>query len=389
MSKTSSIQNGKAFISLSAGLLGGMLGTFVMPVQIGSFIKYIGLNQVQAGTLGSVELMVGAVVMTLVSFYIHPMGSLRKWATIAATVVVVAQLATGFSSSYTMLRLLRLITGCGSGVLFASVLAATSVFKEPERMIARASALTSGVAAVFLWILPAIEKYGAHKGIFFSLAMVWVGILFSLKWLPTPQPKNFAGHASIAKPSIIHLFLFLGGILLLAFAQGALWSCSERIGAALHLTPGQIGATLAISSIAMIGGALFADFLGLRLGYVMPMVMGSIANGVVCLTATKAAVFMVYISAISVYGFVFYAAYPYVIGYGALMDGSGRLASMAGSVYMLGYSVGPMGGGYIISIHSPREVGWACLGLSMAAVIAFLLMFCLGKPAPALQTVEK
>lgn len=375
MSESSTDHSWKQFVSVSGGLVCGMMGGYIIPIQIGTFMGALGLNEAQSGILGTVELISTAVVMLIVSLFVNRVASLKRLAISGAMVVFLAQLMTGFFKTYEVVWCLRLLAGGGAGIVFSSVLASTPFFQVPEKVVARGFAIASGLFAILLYGLPLVGEWLGYKGFFISVAIIELLIIASLNWLPT-SGNVVEVQEEIKKDSInyLHLALFFGGVMMLALSQGALWSFSERIGVELNLTGNQIGITLGLSSVAMILGSLTADFLGNRAGYFLPLVVGSLANGMICLGTSIAGTFWIYMATIILYGFIFNLIYPYLIGYGANHDNSGFLASMAGSVFAAAYALGPMLGGIIMTRYSAKEVGELCLALSLCAMVSYGLM---------------
>ena len=274
MSETSTDISRKQFVAVSGGLICGMMGGSIIPIQIGAYMVALGLDEAQAGLLGTMELIATAVVMLIVSFFVSRVASLKRLAISGILVLFAAQLLTGMFKVYSVVWALRLLAGGGAGIVFSAVLASTPSFKEPEQVVGRGFGTACGFFAILLYGLPLLRDWAGYQGLFTTLAIIELLLIGTLSWLPTP-PKTAdtqEGGAQRSKLSYPHLAMFLGGIIMLALSQGALWSFSERIGVRLDLSGNQIGITLGLSCVAMIFGSMTAGILGTRIGYFSPMV---------------------------------------------------------------------------------------------------------------------
>ena len=68
----------------------------------------------------------------------------------------------------------------------------------------------------------------------------------------------------------------------------------------------------------------------------------------------------------------YFFAIPYLFGLAAALDKQGRLAAAAGSVYLLGFGVGPACAGNVIEAFGYRGLGWIAGAVVLIAAMVLV-----------------
>ncbi|MGH8208295.1 MAG: MFS transporter, partial [Steroidobacteraceae bacterium] len=133
----------------------------------------------------------------------------------------------------------------------------------------------------------------------------------------------------------------LAGVFLYFLAQGAIWSYFGRIGDASGVNSIVVGRTLAIASLASIGGALTAVVVAGRTGRGWPLIL----SGGLSLLSFFLLFGHVAASALIAAGVLFRFAWtlsqPLLSGLCAEADAEGRVVVAMGSIQTVGTGLGP------------------------------------------------
>ncbi|MDJ0869843.1 MAG: MFS transporter [Myxococcota bacterium] len=348
----------------------GFAGSNSMPLLVGSVIDGLGLIEAQAGLLGSTEL--GALAG--VSLLIAPrMGHLsrRRVALLGALLAATGHVLSALAPSFELLLAARLLAGCGAGAAVAAGNAAAASSREPDRLFAVVALLAGTAGAALLVGLPFVIGAFGYSGAFVVLAGIALACLPLLLNLP-----DAPGGARVPTESASNrgrAFAALGGLLLLALGEGAIWAFTERIGiVAVGLTAGAVGAALAATTAAGLSGAALATWLGLRIGRTAPLAAGIAAVSIATFVLGYATAAGVYLAALLVWGVGFFFVTPYLLGLAAALDSHGRWSAAAAGVSSVGIASGPLAAGLLLTWGSFPALGWLVLACGVTALVLVL-----------------
>jgi MFS family permease len=358
---------------VGVAILNGNLGVYVVPFQIGAWMDGIHYSASQSGLLGTIEI----AAMSVTAIVVAPLMLRRSPASVAkvgATIAIAAQLVTASIDQYAILAIARGVVGLGSGLVFASVVAAVAVTRDPDRLMGLGLAVMNLLFMVVFVLIPYALLWHLHRGLFVGLAVLMIVSIPAYRLLPDRVAAE--EHSGVRTPPTgvgFHVVVHFTAIVLLNVGLGALWGFVERVGVQIGLTVETIGTILSASTLAMIIGSLFAGWLGVRVGRAIPMLVASVLCGASAFGVMTADTLMVYAASVMLYGAAYLFLGPYIIvGMSSALDRSGRLAPACGGAMFLAYSVGVGGGGIIADTISFSAIGWIA---SVACVASGLLFF--------------
>lgn len=364
----------KGRIGLLATIIGAVVGISAISVQIGAMVDGLGYDISRAGTIGMVELGTMSIIIMVTSAFVASIP-LARIAALGMAIAITGQVLTALISSFGFIVFARILVGIGTGMAYGAAFASPSAFREPDRVFGQANAGSCFFHILLLYVLPSTAAYGAHKGVFLTLALLGVVLLPFMVWVRSPETSNQPQQTDESNPIELRLvFILFAGIALIACGQATIWSFAERIGSNLNLSASQIGMALAACTFAMGLGSAFASIVGVRFGRIKPMVIAAIFIGVACFITAHSSNFPMYFSSLFFYGFVYLFLTPYLIGFSLSLDPSGRIASLTGGFMWFSYSVGTAIGGYVVNSYTFKDLGWFGLIVCLLAAIPFGLL---------------
>ncbi len=362
-------------IALGLGLFSGSIGIYFVPVQIGALIEGLKLSESTAGLMGALEV----ACMSLTAIVISP--RLLHWSKSRTAIVgvIVAAVAQGLSALIdvtVLLFFLRLMTGIGCGCVFASVCASAALTSAPDRNFGWAQAIMNVLFFVMFLIAPYALSYSHHRGLFLLLALVLLSTIPLYRFLNVRAENRETRNENTSHAGISLIGMHIIATILLNIGLGALWAFVERIGTHnIGLDAGTIGAVLSSATLFMIGGSLFAAWLGVRVGRTMPMAVATILCGCAALLVSSSSTLLFYAGGLYLYNFVYLFLGPYIIaGTPSALDSSGRLAAAMGGIMFLSYSAGIGTGGFIAELISLKGIGYFAFFTCLLAVPLFVMV---------------
>jgi predicted MFS family arabinose efflux permease len=344
-------------------------------MQIGAVIDGLGFSAYQAGLMGAVE--VGA--MSITAIVISP--QLAKWsrsrtAMYGAIFAAVCEILTGFVSLPMLLFPLRILVGMGCGFIFGSVCATAASTNNPDRNFGWSQAVMNFLFLILFILLPYTLAFGMHRGLFVTLGII---LLFTVPLyciLPDRSADTNSQGSAEKMASSVLIVMHIFATVLLNIGLGALWGFVERIGSInVGLTPEMIGKVLSMATLFMIGGSLFAAWLGVRIGRAIPMACAAVLCALSAILVTNAETLAVYAGGLFLYNAAYLFLGPYIIaGTAAALDPSGRLASAMGGIMFFSYSVGIGTGGFIADFISLAGIGQLALFTCLLAAPLFAIV---------------
>jgi MFS family permease len=342
----------------------GYLGSSAAPVIVQALID-AGISHQRAGDLGTFELTSLAIVSVLISPFV-PHVSHRSLA-IGGTLLALSGLGiSALSESFAAMVVGRLVLGVGSGLAIAGANATVAAREDAERVFAVIWTLGGGITAALAILLPrAVEGGDYPRGFFVLFALALAALPFML-WVPPRPGRSTVDAAAAAAASVDALTavepapagvrtgrlpllagLTLASFFLYAVAEMALWQFSFDVAVEHGIPYDDVGYFIGVTSVAGLSGGAIAAFIGIRVGSVVPIVVGSITSalgrGLFILSTTPEALGVGSL----VWGLGYYFVSPYQIGLAAALDRRGRIAVAATALTHFGYGLGPTIGGRI------------------------------------------
>ncbi len=334
----------------------GVLGGNLQPLVIGSLIDSLAMDPGKAGLLSSVELasVAGA------SFVLAPrMAAIPRRATIVAGAVLAAlgYLGSALVQSFLALAILRVVAGVGGGIVLAIGNAAVAACRRPDRMFAQMIVIGTVLITAILAALPAAVVAGGYRGAYGGMSVVVFVLLPFLLWTPNRAAVQPAREGSGTAHGALGISTAAAAALLF-FGQSAMWAFSERIAVAAHLTHAQISVALSGSTLAGLGGAAAANWMGLRYRRTPPLLFGILATGGTILALVYTHGPAAYTTLLVLNGISYLFMVPYVMGTAAALDPYGRWAAATVGAANIGAAFGPGVAGRVVEAAGYTPMGW-------------------------------
>ena len=368
-------------VALSAGNVIAHLCTSAMPLQIGSLIDGYGLSATAAGSVGFFQVGCMAVGMILFSRIVHRFGLLGVCLS-GVAVAAFADVAI-FESAVNLglLWLIAAVSGMGYALMLSATVAAPAASVQPDRVYAISNSLGLLMLVGVLSLLPLATTYFGVRGVFLGIAITVTASVPLILGLRFARAKtNIAPIAHGALPGRIPLVVMWS---LASMGMGALWPFAERIGHALSLSGPVIGLVLSISVFLSVLGSAAAAFVNTLIDRRTALVIGFIGSAASCLLLSLATGLWMF--AVTASLFWVFAIYLFVLllGTSAVLDSTGRLATLCTGCERLAYAVGAPIGGLFVDRGS-----FGGIGVFAASACLIAVPFCMPLLGRALRDAD-
>jgi len=355
----------------AAGLNVGFGALSYVTLTIGVLVDGYGFSIERAALLGTAEL----AAMAVTSLALAPaaaavsLGRLAFW---GAIVSGLGNFSTAWAEGFTLVLLTRLIAGVGAGVVAPLVNVAFSASRQPVKLYANSMLSYMLVSALYYLVVPLIYAKLSYPAYFMAYGGMFLVSAPLLLWLggrtgEVGHPTEIGGGYPLVPAALVG-----AGAFTIWLGYSVVWSFCERIASSLGMSPATIGQVFSLALIIGLLGTLMASRAGDRYGVVWPVGIGGLCMGLAYLGVTMAPTALFY--SISMYGFgvVLLFFMPYLIGFCALIDASGRLAAAVSGLLPVAAACGPVVGGLILARSS-----YAALGI-FGFCCALLFCVCVG-----------
>jgi predicted MFS family arabinose efflux permease len=368
----------------------GNSGTSPLPVMLGAVTDALGLDERQAGLLGSVEVLAAAVGSMIVTLWAARI-SRRRLAIVATLLATGCYGLSALVDGYGEMLAARLATGLCCGLVLAAGNAAAAASADPDRFFARVLFAMGLVAGLLFLALPqTLGPWGYAGGFLFLGGICFVSLpLFG--WLPNraalaPSTADSDGDAPAA--TALTVTGLLGAALFHGMNTQAMWAFSERIGVRVGFSLEEIGLVLAVTTWVGLLGALLASWLGTRLGRSLPLLGGIAVVTITLWGVAQSEAPEMYVATLVTWGLTFFFVMPYMMGTAAALDRAGRWTAAAGASLLFGAALGPYAAGEMITRWGYPGLEWlvlACGSVSLARALPAVLAL---KSAPSNEVAD-
>jgi predicted MFS family arabinose efflux permease len=363
----------KLVVALSIGAITAFFGGELMPLTIGVLTDGFKFSLEQAGVLISAEMGGVAALSLLITLFVGKLD-LRKMAFIGGLVVISGQSMTAMATGYVPVGVSRIITGAGTGILNAVVLAAIARTKEPERLMGFIEAAPALVGTFIMVLLPYVISGFGPRAYFWALAAVVLCTFWVFIWLQTSSAEEEKKNEESPSVSVPVVCLVVCSSAAFWSGQILIWGFSERIGVTHGLSMEQIGWILGGTGLSGLVGALIPTLLGRKYGRIPPLVFGILGMGASFIGATHASEPVLYAVSLVGYGFFIGFSVPYAMGIVAAVDPLGRMTALFGSVAPICAIFLPALGAYLITAYSYQLIGLMCVGCTVVACLPLVAL---------------
>ena len=362
----------KLLLGICFGMFLGVLSANSIPVIFGALLDGLAITEAEVGVLGTVELLAVALA-ALAAAPLAGNVSNRRLAVFGCLLAVIAQFLSAAVDSLYLLVGLRIIAGAGLGLAYAAAAMAAAATAHPDRVLGYG--VTAGLLAIVILLpcLAMVVTAAGYKGAYVALGVLVIVLAPVMGWLD--QGKAIAPES--AKASALPMRSLVGLLLCIALfniGSGAIWGFSERVGLQAGFSIEEAGFVIATGAVSGVMGALFAGWLGDRWGRRRPVILALVLAGLGYMILAGAESRVSYITGVNLYWVTYMFLLPLMIGTGAVMDASGRAATLAAGAISLTFAFGPACGGFIASWSSYAAIGWFSCALCLLAALAFVLV---------------
>lgn len=327
----------------------GAVSFLFLPLIIASMASSLGFSNTELGYMAAAD-MLGMGLMSASSIFWVRKVNWRKTALMGIVAIALANLLSTLASDSLMLGGLRLLSGCGGGCIIAIGVACQSDQSRADRIFSYFIALEMLVMSIGFFLLPYADEAWGLNGILYIIAIVSTGALVILHRLPERgierKHQMTEGQTNNYR---VTFFIALIAALLFNMSQGGLWAFLARIGSASNLSASEVGSVLAIAAYAGIVGALCAGYFVQKIGRVGGFFVVLIGEIIFMSLLYGVIGYWRFMVAIVIFQFCWSVGWPLFMGAFNSIDSSGRLVLLFFAIAKLGYTLGPIAVGYLVS----------------------------------------
>ncbi len=348
-----------------------------MPQLVGGLQDYLGLSAAEGGFILSANVAGIAIGSALGFLWVHD-ASWRMVGKISLSAAIIGNLLAIPIDSVGLLIGLRFIIGLASGSTLALAYAMFAATPRPDRNFGLflVCSLTSG--AVVIPAIPYLMAWLGVAAVYLALALIPAVGLFLIKWIPPHGSAHRLAHASDGKIILPVIIIALLANLVYYIAQGGVWSYLERIATAAGQAAGATANALAASMFAAGLGALLASWLDRRLGRAFPIAVAILLTIVslwLLMGAFSASIFLL---AVVLFNFANNYGHPYLMGYMAAIDKSGRYVVVSAAMQTGGMALGPFISALVLGADENYTniliMGMICLSIALLLFVPIMLL---------------
>jgi len=359
----------RATVALSIASTLSWLPMSVLPFEVSTIADDYAFGTTGAGWTATGELLVLAVTAAWLG---RSIDSRDKRALSVLGVLVASAASVGSIGAHSIIALVlsRLMVGLGCGMIAAATNALPTLHRKPERVFAYMQ-ITLGVQFGLANYAMGIAS-GLGRERLFSVELAFLVILgVGALLLPSGvrrtndqsmQPTEDRGISKAVLASVASLALLWASL-------QASWSFAEQAATARGLTEKSLIMWFTISGLIGPGGGIAAAALGERFGYWMPLTVGFATQWVSAIAMYCMGGYYTYVVGILLFNAPIAFTTTYLLGLLAVLDKTGRGASIGGAAANFGGAIGPLLGVVALSVPHLSSVG---------AIAALLLLIAWG-----------
>ncbi|WP_339673632.1 MFS transporter [Dasania marina] len=377
MVNTTSLQNNDKNYDMSYGISGiitapiGYAVLLFLPIYLEVAAATLGLSERQVGLFAATDACGLALATLLFSLWVKKLNF--HTVSLAGVVITVAgNLLSAVVQDFTLLCLIRVITGIGEGLLVAVGVCAVGMTANTNRWFGIYTAVIVAVQAVGLLIVPLAYESWQLSGVFLLMAAFYALPLLFIKKLPRAAAENEGvGEPSITPSAPVaarYIILALLGLLLFYVCIGGVWAYLSFMATDSGLTLAYVSKTLSIALLGGLSGAVFFALLG-KWGARHSLLFVSSLILIACLWLfNDIQKGMFFIVTLLVFNFFWSVIGARLFALISDADKTGKYISAAQTVVGLGFVLGPIIGSLLVT-----DYGY--FGINAMAILSMALCF--------------
>ncbi|MCC5852370.1 MAG: MFS transporter [Alkalimonas sp.] len=331
-----------AFITMS-----GLSYINFLPAQVSSLAAGLGFSEVQAGQIVALN-GYGALSGTSLAIFLVRHIRFRPVLMVSLLLLASMDIATLWLNDFWLLLSWRFLAGLAGGLALGFGVALLARHPFPDRAFGALLFVQFSVGSLVIYFLPTLEaKISAHA-VFYLMASFAVLSLLFVHLLPTSQltavPEQWPDAPANSQRSgnAIAVLLLLAAMLAYQIAASAIWAYAALIGTAAGMPHESVSTTLAVTGMLGLLGALLPMMLGNRYGRLPWLLAGCVFSIGAAILLTLSGHGPSYPLALGLLFFSWPAVQSFLLAATAVLDETGRLATLAAVVSSVGLATGPL-----------------------------------------------
>ena len=323
---------------------------YVLPAYLGELSSHLGINEAQMGSITAAE-NIGIALASIIGMLWLTRVDRRVLAVTGTIFCVILNILAFFSRSFGSLVVARFLTGLlGEGILFSLAFAVLGSTRDPDRSFGIGLTVVVMFGSLVLGSSTYIDRVPFGAGALLPLAILPLGILVALKWMPPVGGASaFRSGSDTVGPTGRLAIVAIGGMTIWFAAPGAFWTFAESAVAARKIPGETISIALAIGNAAGLLGSAMAAWQGNRWGRFWPIM---IATACLCVSVVASGRSMSVVGlalALSAFNIFWNYATVYEMALVVALDPVGRAALGISAAQVMGFAAGGFFSGLAIS----------------------------------------
>lgn len=357
----------------------GTCAYILQPSYVLGLVEHIGLSDVQAGYVVSLE-MFGIAFSTILMNFIVTRFDWRRLVLFFLCITVAGNLASAPLTEFDTLRAVRFLTGIGSGGLMSITMTMMGLTNNPDRNFGYIIVFIMAYSALGTFLIPVGYDTIGMPGVMTCLALFCATGVFFLRFLPRSRSKVLkTARPPIAIHSLPRILLALAGFLAWTVAFGMLFAYLFLIGLQASLSERIVANVLAFSQFLGIAGAYTAVAMQMHYGRMKPVAVSTLGIIVGIFILLDISGLAYYLLAIFIFAYMANVTPPYLFALMADLDTTGKVVTIAVSVQIIGWAIGASMAAFILGLADFSAVNMVAAALF---VLSLVLLW------PALRTVD-
>ncbi|RQT14896.1 MFS transporter [Burkholderia contaminans] len=356
--------------SMTAGMMIGLMGTYVLPFVVGALTRKPGIPLAGAGWIGGVHIWALSLTACATSLLLKRI----PWtgtAVVGGIVTAICWALCAVETRPVLLVSYQIGAGIGAGCLLSIASAAVAGTGDAERIYGRIYTIMSVAFAALLYALPWGQDEFGSDSLFFGIAVTVLALTGAAAGLSRKiQAAGVASSESWRGRGLAVVSLFTSMTFVYAMFGGC-YAYSEQAAVTIGLSSTEIGWIFALSTAAATVGALLAVMLGMAWGRTVPFVAATLAAGFANFLILSSHGVAGYGTGMVLYGAVTMFFNSYAYGAAAALDREGRVVSALQGYSLMPYALGAGAIGTLATHTSLANAGLVCMVVNVVgAVIA-------------------
>ena len=362
-------------ISIISMVVLSVIGPCVFILQPGyvqGLVQYLGFDEIQAGYIASTE-MFGVAASTIVMVLISAKFNWRMLAAFCLGLSSIGNLLSLSVTDFDTLRITRFITGLGSGGVISLGFMMMGLTQKADRNFGYAITWVLIYGALGLLVMPTAFESIGMDGVLIFFALFCLSGIYFIRFLPTgKREKKVDSVVDAADYTPIIKGTSLAAILLYNIAIGITWAYLFLLGLEANISEQGVANVLTISQFLGIAGAFIAVILQLKIGRIIPLMVGLLGGGLSVYFLVGVVDYFYYSAGVYLFNLLWNLSMPYLLATLADFDRTARIVTWGVAMQMIGTAIGPSVAAYILSLSNYDNVYMVATVLFIVSALLLL-----------------